>query len=88
MYPERYRKGNTITWFACTSTTTELEVVQNFLPDDKECTIFTINGVFSGRSMSGSNTSSSSLNAEKVPGTRFRVVSVVHIKQVTMVQLQ
>jgi len=84
----RYKEGKTITWSACTSATTKQDVVKGFLPAGEERTIVTMNGVFSGRSVKAFSATGGEEEVLLPPGTRFRVIAIWHINEVTMLQLQ
>jgi small GTP-binding protein len=88
LYPKKYQIGKKITWYSCTSTTTQLQSITNFLPKDTACTIFTINGTFSGRPLQIFSALPNEFEVLLPPASRFEIVSVVPVAHITMIQLR
>jgi hypothetical protein len=86
-YPKRYVVGNLITWYGFTSTTTNLNVIQNFLGKDKPCTIFTINKCFSGRAIHKMSAVPTECEVLLPPGSRFEVKAIIDFGKTKMIQL-
>jgi len=87
-YPDKYQLQSKITWSSLVSTTTQIHVVTSFFPPNSECTIFTINGVFSGRSVQQASSQPNETEILLPPGSRFEVVSIAKIGLAVMVQLK
>jgi len=87
-YQHRYKEGEIITWYSFTSTTTLLHEVINFLPKNGRSTIFTINGVFSGRQI---HQLSSIPKEEEVlipPASRFKIKGIIDMGNHTTIQME
>jgi len=88
-YPDKYILGTKITWYSCTSTTTNLPKIMAFLPQNKPRTIFTINGVFSGRPIQNFSAVPDEAEILIPPGSRFEIVGVVQLDaNTTMIQMK
>eukprot|EP01124_Arcella_intermedia_P026877 TRINITY_DN5150_c1_g1_i5.p1 TRINITY_DN5150_c1_g1~~TRINITY_DN5150_c1_g1_i5.p1 ORF type:complete len:212 (-),score=63.55 TRINITY_DN5150_c1_g1_i5:55-660(-) len=87
-YPSRYKEGETITWYAFTSTTTNLKTVKSFLPEDKPSTIFTINGSFSGRCIQDYSAFQTEFEVLLPPGSRFQIISIMKFGNLTIIQIK
>jgi len=88
MYPKKYKVGGKITWYSCTSTTTILNSIISFLPPAKPRTIFTINGVFSGRSLQSVSAFPKEAEVLLPPATRFEIISIMNLDGVIMIQMK
>jgi len=79
-YPETYVTGNVITWFGITSTTTNIEVIKQFIGDNTSgFTIFSIKSTFSGHSISMFSAHPSECEVLLPPGSRFKIVGIFSI---------
>jgi len=88
-YPESYVKDNKITWYSCTSTSADVSVITECLSSiNGPRTLFTINGVFSGRLSSSVSVNRKDEEILLPPGSRFLVVSVARLENTVMVQLR
>jgi len=91
-YPEKYVVGKTITWYAFSSATTRVDVITSFVlsdkPEPEPGTVFTLNGVFSGRSVKHFSAMPKESEILIPPGSMFKVMSVTHIHLVAWIQLK
>jgi len=87
-YPKKYKIGNKINWYSCTSATTHLQTVTNFLSKDITGTIFVINGVFSGRSLSSCSAVPNESEVIIPPASRFEIMSIIPMPNMNMIQLK
>jgi len=88
-YPTKYVVGKKIIWYSFTSTTTNLQKIMRFLPPTKPRTIFTINGVFSGRYLQQFSAHPSESEVLLPPASRFEVLSIVKLDPNThMIQMK
>jgi len=83
----KYAKGKEIIWFGCTSTTTNMETITNFL-GNQEGTIFCINGCLSGRAIHNVSSVPSELEVIVPPGSRFEIKSIMVMGNITLIQLK
>ena len=85
--PKKYSVGSKFVEYATTSTTSKLDVISNFL-GEKTCTIFTINGAFSARSIHAYSAISSEQEFIFPSASCFEVVSVMRRGGTQWVQLR
>uniref|UniRef100_A0A6B2L407 NAD(P)(+)--arginine ADP-ribosyltransferase n=1 Tax=Arcella intermedia TaxID=1963864 RepID=A0A6B2L407_9EUKA len=86
-YPEKFVKGAKIVWNPFSSTTTHLEVIQNFLGEE-ESTIFTLESTTSGRSISQFSAMPTEAEILIPPGTRFEIISILSLGKVKIIQMK
>jgi tetratricopeptide (TPR) repeat protein len=86
--PEKYVKDNIITWFGFSSATTSLAKANELLQDDLEGTIFTINGCFSGRTISEFSQTPDECSILIPPGSRFKIIGVSKLGHYHIIELQ
>ncbi|CAF4042965.1 unnamed protein product [Adineta steineri] len=86
---KNFKKGEEFTWWAISSCTTSLDIIQNFL--GKESTLFLIEAK-NGKNISSCTKFPTENEVILCPGTRFRVISdplnqppmhLIHLKEIT-----
>jgi len=78
MYPEKYKQGKKVTWYAFTSASTDKNTANGFF-DKKQPnnnTLFTLSGVFSGRLIQAISSLPQEAEVLLPPGSTFEVISV------------